>query len=63
MSVCIKTFSGNTDTCSSKFDSLILKLPCLIHYTKRPFSNITGDMYEQLSNCSGFSFRLMGATK
>jgi len=38
-------------------------LACPVRYQKRPFSNITGDMDEQLSNCHCFSFRLMWGTK
>jgi len=58
-----KMFFDNIDMCASKFDSLILKLACPVRYPKRPFNYITGDIDEQLSNCYGFSFRLMGGTK
>jgi len=63
MSLCIKMLSDNSHACGSKFDSWIPKLACPVRYQKRPFSNITGDMDEQLSNCHCFSFRLMGGAE
>jgi len=56
-------FFDNIDMRGSKFDCLILKLACPVRYPKRPFNYITGDIDKQLSNCSGFNFRLMGRTK
>ena len=55
--------SDNAHTCGSEFESWILTLACPVRYQKRPFSNITGDMDEQLSNCVCFSFRLIEITK
>ena len=62
MSLCIKCFPI-IPTSGSKFDSWTPKLACPVRYQKRPFSNITGDMDEQIPNCLCFSFRLMARTK
>ena len=56
-------FSNNIETYASKFESSVLQLACPVRYPKIPFSNITGDMGAQLSNYSGFSFRLAGEAK